>query len=79
MLPLRGLEILEKKDAIAEMVFTSLRTKEGLEESRLIDRFGISLSQIVFPESLRQIPDTLYSFDKSYHVTDIDMNKTYPQ
>lgn len=55
-LPVDGLEILGRADAIRETIFTALRTRDGLKEDILKDRFGITLYDVLSEAAIKSLP-----------------------
>lgn len=63
-MPVDNLEILSRGSAVIETVFTSLRTREGLREETLLERFEIGLHDAVSLGALRHIPKDLFILEK---------------
>ena len=66
MLPLEGLEILARRDAIRETVLTSLRTSAGLSEEILKKKFGISLFEAISEDAIKILPDDIYKNEEGH-------------
>ncbi len=70
-IPVAGLELLDRNDAIAENILLSLRTGDGLKQDAFNDRFGIPLSNLIPGDVNRHIPEEFLSTDeKGVSLTD---------
>jgi len=63
-LPVEGLNLLSRKQAIMEAVFTSLRTKEGLKNDLIRERFDVDTYEVISQEAIKYLPDGLVAVDK---------------
>lgn len=70
-MPLESLELLGREEAVREMLLTALRTKEGLNDTLVRRRFGLSLKEVVSMENLKYLPRDLYRVDgNTFRLTD---------
>ena len=65
LMPLESLEILSREEAVREVVLTSLRTREGLREDFVKQRFGLSIYEVISEEKLMALPHGLFIADDS--------------
>ncbi len=66
MLPLEGLELLERRDAIRESVLTSFRTSTGLSEEILKKKFGITIFEAVSEDAIKVLSDDMYKNEEGH-------------
>ncbi|MBE9502762.1 MAG: radical SAM family heme chaperone HemW, partial [Proteobacteria bacterium] len=63
-MPIDEIEMLSRRSALMETVFTSLRTVDGLQEDYLLKRFGITLGEAVSLPAIDNCPDNLLIIEK---------------
>lgn len=62
-MPIDNLEILSMGNSLAETIFTSLRTKSGLNIDSISTKFGMNFSQDKIVKLLGSLPDNFYIWD----------------
>ena len=63
-MPIDEVEMLSRRSALMETVFTALRTIEGLQEDYLLRRFGITLGEALSLSAIKNCPDNLLIIEK---------------
>ncbi len=63
-LPVEGINLLTREQAIMETVFTSLRMKKGLRNDLIKKKFDMDAFEIVSKKAINSLPDGIVTVDK---------------